>query len=209
MTTTLLNLLEHDLHRASKGTSATPLLIETPAKSNFVPAIVSTNTPGRFLVARKLKSDSDGTRIRSAVFKHDPDRVDDLLQPLLKAAYDLSVLDDFPNRFSTPDKAFEYIADNAGTGAHPHVLLVPQDWSVDRMKKSLGDLKESKSGSFIYRDFCRVINSNVDIPVFFSRPDYVGMYTQFLGGSASIFLHNVRNGLAFVTPKPHARRKIS
>jgi len=216
MTTILLRLLEHDLHRSNKGVNATPLLIETPAKPNFVPAVVSTITPGRFLVSRSLTKEG---RVRSAVFKYDPDRADDLIQPLIRSAYDLSVSEDYKNRFTTASAAFNYIAETAGTGVHPSTLLIPKDWDHDRVRKFLGDglkeetrVKQVDEDGFneeivervpllLYRNFCRVQHVDIDFPAFFSRPDYVGMYTQFLGGSASIFLHNVSQGLAFVVPR--------
>jgi len=194
----LLQLLEHDLHRAKNGIAASPLMIETPAKPGFVPALVSSSRAGTFIVARRLTQEG---RLRSGVFAHDPDRVDDLLPVILREAYALSLKEKYKNIFTTAAAAFSYIHEASATGVHPHVLLVPMNWTPARIEKFLGKTMESKSGGVLYKDFCRVLNAAVDIPTFFSRPDYVGMYTQFLGGNASIFLHNVKQGLAFVTSK--------
>lgn len=193
----LLRLLDHDLHRARAGVQASPLILETPAKPTFVPAIVSTMDPGRFLISRRLTREG---RIRSGVFSQDPDRCDDLVGPLVKAAYALSVEDSFPNRFGKAGEAFDYIQEQSGAKAHPHICLVPAGWIGDEVDSFFGQGDMSDSNVDIYRRICRVIPADVEFPVFFSRPDFVGMYTQFLGGKASLVLHNVRNGIAFVPP---------
>ncbi len=187
----LHQLLDHDLHRASKGVDASPLMLETPARDNFIPAVVSSSHAGRFIISRHLTKEK---RIRSGVFTYDPDRIDDLINPLLKVAYDLSVQDKFSNRFRSVSNAFDHIKKTAGTGAHPHILLMPLDWPDELLNGETS----IRSGTVFYRDFCRVVRAKVDFATFFSRPDYVGMYTQFLGGNASIFLHNVKQGIAFI-----------
>lgn len=189
----LTRLLEHDLHRAKAGVEAVPLILETPAKSNFVPALVSTIDSGRFLVTRRLTKDG---KLRSAVFKHDPDKIDDILRPLIDAAYSMSEEEKFPNRFSKPAAAFNYVFETSGTGAHPHILLIPETEGTV-LEKWLGKEYDGRT----YKKICRVVSADVTVPVFFSRPDFVGLYTQFLGGRSSIALHNVGRGLAFVSRK--------
>lgn len=194
----LHQLLDHDLHRANKGIDANPLMLETPAKADFIPAIVSSAHAGKFLVSRRLTKEN---RIRSGVFEYDPDRIDELIKPLLRSAYELSLHENFPNIFRSSSAAFNYIKNSAGTNAHPHILLIPIDWSEEFLRKFLQNEVTIRSCNTFYRDFCRVIHAQVDHATFFSRPDYVGMYTQFLGGNASIFLHNVKQGMAFVVPR--------
>ena len=184
-----LRLLDHDLHMSRIGKDAMPLILETPSSENFLPSIVSTIDSGRFLVVRKMK---DG-KIRSGIFKHDPDRIDEIIKPLTDAAFDLSKTEKFGNIFKSSKKAFEFIRDSAGTGAHPHILLMPNS-SANSLEKVLGKMYDGKS----YGKICKVILSDVSRPIFFSRPDFVGLYTQFVGGSSSILLHNVKNGMSFV-----------
>ena len=202
----LPRLLHHDLHRAKAGLDAAPLILETPAKPGFLPAVVSTSDSGRFLVSRRLTKDG---RLRSGVFAQDPDRVDDIVAPLLAAAYALSVEENYPNRFRTAKQAFDYVREQSGIPALPHVVLVPAGWLGDDIDGFFGKDHLSASLGNMYRKTCRIIPAPVEFPVFFSRPDFVGMYTQFLGGRASLVLHNVRNGLAFVPPaqEPKARAK--
>lgn len=195
----LYKILDHDLHRARSSSDATPFMIETPAQPSFVPALVSTIDSGRFLVTRRLK---DGN-LRSGVFKHDSDKIDSLIRPILDAAYKMSVEEKYENVFIQPSLAFDHIAKTSGTGAHPHILLVPMNLQLD---KFLGEHFDGK----MYRKICKVISFDISLPVFFSRPDFVGLYTQFLGGGSSLFLHNVKNGLAFCTlPKRKKTRNDS
>lgn len=210
----LLRLLDHDLHRARKSVDAVPLWIETPAKPGFVPAIVSLSTP-KFGVSRKLK----GGRLRSGVFAYDSDRLDEVITDLMRSALDLSKSEDFPNRFDGPAEAFAYVQKQSGTTSQPHALLVPDSWTDEQLlkwggpemsKSAEADGRDKYSSSFVYGKVCRVIRYKVDAPVFFSRPDFVGMYTQFVGGHSSIVLHNVRNGLAFCHPtKKNVRRRTA
>ncbi len=193
----LIRLLDHDLHRARSDVQASPLMLETPAKPNFLPALVSTSDAGRFLVSRRLTKEG---RLRSGVFSQDPDKSDDLIASVMKAAYKLSIDENFPNRFQTPRLAFNYIQEKSGASAHPHLVLVPADWLGDDIDSFFGKKEMSDSNGNIYKKICRVIPSSVDFPIFFSRPDFVGMYTQFLGGRSSLILHNVKDGIAFVPP---------
>lgn len=202
----LHRLLDHDLHRAKTGVAAVPLLLETPAKTSFLPAVVSTSDSGRFLTSRRLTKEG---RIRSGTFSHDPEKMDELIPSMLAAAFSLSVEEGFPNLFKTAGKAFDYIQSASGAKAHPHIALVPAEWLGDEVDTFFGKDEMADSNGNIYRRICRVIPADVKYPVFFSRPDFVGMYIQFLGGRASIILHNVKNGIAFVPPAeaPQARTK--
>lgn len=191
----LLQLLDHDLHH-SRQKDQVLLWIETPAKPGFVPAVVSGST-GRFLVCRKLTKDK---KLRSGVFTYDSDRLDDLLGDLVTAAYNLSLTENWPNVFHGKDRfpsAFDFIRKSFGMSTQPHVALIPAGQSRASFSKLAGkDLVDD-----LYRKVCRVIPCKVPFPVLFSRPDFVGMYTQFLGGRSSIALHNIKNGLAFCPPE--------
>jgi len=192
----LLKILDHDLHRSKKGLDAVPLWMETPAKKGFLPAVVSSSRSNKFLVSRKLTKDD---RIRSGVFTHDSDRIDDVIGDMASAAYALSLTEKWPNVFSgktAATKAFAYVQSAAGVSSQPHACLVPDSWTPEALSKSMGG--DTDSG--VYRKICRVYPCKVSFPVFLSRPDFVGMYTQFVGGRSSIVLHNVKNGFAFCPP---------
>jgi hypothetical protein len=196
----LLRLLDHDLHRTRQNLQAVPLWIETPAKPGFLPAIISGSKMDipekRFLVSRKLTQDS---KLRSGVFKYDSDRIDEVIGDMLHAAYDLSVKENWPNVFRGKGQlknAFEYVQKKCGMKAQPHLCLIPEGPGVASFNKAAG--KDVVDG--VYRKVCRTTPCKVAFPVFCSRPDFVGMYTQFVGGRSSILLHNVQNGLAFCPP---------
>ncbi len=195
----LHRLLEHDMHH-SRQSDVNPLIIETPAKTEFLPAVVSTSDWGRFLISRRLTKEN---RLRSAVFKNDSDRSDELLKPLIAAALKLSIEEKYENIFQDYAAAFNFIYKSSGTGFHPHILLIPKKWRSGKFNKLVpkDDVTEGDSVFPLYKKICKVIPAPVDIPVFFSRPDFVGMYTQFLGNKGSLILHNVRKGMAFVTSK--------
>lgn len=189
-----IKILEHDLHM-SKGGAAMVLMEEVPALPGFVPAIIS-NTSGNFLVARKLKDDS---RIRVGVFPWDSDRIDDLIQPMISEAMKLSSDEGWPNVFvgaGSVRRAFSYVQKESGMEGQPHVCLIPSSWTTDRTRKVFGS-NNLDEHSRKYKKYCHLIPSSTIVPVFLSRPDMVGMYTQYLGGRSSILLHNVRRGMAF------------
>jgi hypothetical protein len=204
----LHKILDHDLHRSKSGANARPLMIETPAKGNFLPAVVSSIQWDRYIVVEKMTPDG---RIRSGVFSHDSDRIDEIIEPMFAAAYKLSIDRKFKNVFSNPKAAFDFIQECSGTTAQPHVCLIPDSWSPAKLTKwagkvnlEKGNLIESKKdGSPIealtYRKVCRVLHCKISVPVFLSRPDFVGLYTQIVGGMTSILLHNVQQGMAFVS----------
>ncbi len=189
-------LLDYDLHSSKKGLEVNPYWVETPSLPHFVPAIISSATSGKFLVARRMTNDN---HIRSGCFDHDSDNIDELINPLFFSAYRLSVEEKFPNIFTSAIDAFKYIADQSSTGAHPHILLIPSSWGPEEISRNFSS--DDLSDSNVFRKICRMIPADVHIPIFFSRPDFVGMHTRFTSGRSSILLHNVKNGLAFVIPK--------
>jgi hypothetical protein len=192
----LLRILEHDLHRAKRGLSAVPFMIEVPARPGFVPAIIST-TRGKFIVADKLVDDGF---IRVGIFKYDSDRLDEVVSDLFDSAYILSRDSEWNNIFvgdGAAELAFDYIGEQSGMpGAQPHACLIPESWTYDRTQEFLGEDYDGRK----YKKICHVVSAQVTMPIFCSRPDMVGMYTQFMGGNSGIVLHNVRLGLAFCAP---------
>ena len=204
----LLRILEHDLHRSRQG-DAVPLCVGIPAKKEFLPAIVS-NSKGKFVAIDHLGPTKglrdlipnvpwDENSIYGVVFPWDSDRVDDLVGDMFSAAYDLSVSKKWGNVFTgrgSARRAFDYVGSSSGLGGQPHVCLVPEPWSASRVKRFFGqanlDAQQRK-----YRRYCRIVPSSVSFPVFLSRPDFVGMYTQFMGGSSNIVLYNIRLGVGF------------
>ena len=192
----LLKILDHDLLR-SKSEQSNPIMLEIPAKPEFLPSIVSSTHPGKFIVVRRLTADN---RIRSGVFKYDQDSIDNVLPDMFQLSYDLSVLENWNNVFKNPDDAFKYVSNNSGFKSQPHVCLIPSSWSHDRTVKTFGKNKITNDkfngiSSFLY--------CNVKFPVFLSRPDFVGLYTQFMGGMSSILLHNIRYGMSFFKGDGH------
>ena len=206
----LYKILDHDLHRSKSGIGARPLFIEIPAKSDFLPSIVSSTSWDRYLVVEKMTADG---RIRSGVFTHDADRIDEIIAPMFAAAYKISYERGFKNIFSNPKAAFYYIQECSGTTAQPHFCLIPEEWNQTKLNKWAGkaklqeaDLIESKKDgnpnkALTYLKICRVLYCKIEIPVFLSRPDFVGLYTQIAGGMTSILLHNIQKGIAFVDVK--------
>jgi len=194
----LLKILEHDLHRA-RDHRTIPILIEVPAIPDFLPALVSSSR-GEFLVSRRLTSTS---HIRVGVFSYDSDRLDDILLSMTNAAYELSCDEGWPNVVIGKNLArtgFDYISKQCPTPGQPHVCLIPQSWTPSESSRFFGS-RNLDSNRRKYRKYCRVVPAKVVMPVFLSRPDMVGMYTQFMGGKTSILLHNVRRGMVFCPPK--------
>jgi len=192
----LLRILDHDLHTSrNRSESTPPLWVEHPARQGFLPALVSSSR-GKFLVARKLVDD---LYIRAGVFEWDSDRLDDLIGGFCAAALDLSRSEGWGNVFAgraPARRAFDYILEESGMDGQPHVCLVPDSWSHGLISRFFGRKNLSENG-MKYRERCRVVPCKAGLPVFLSRPDMVGMYTQFLGGRSCILLHNVRRGMTF------------
>lgn len=191
----LLRILDHDLHR-SRNESAVPLYLETPARKEFLPALVSSSR-GAFLVSRSLFGDPGKPRhIRSGVFPMNPESMDGLIGPMVEAALELSVMEKWKNVFplSAPRQAFDYVRKSSGLGGQPHVCLCPEGWTDPDQAAFFGDGLEEA----VYMKTCSVVPVPVPVPVFLSKPDMVGMHTQFAGGDmCSIIVHNIRRGMAF------------
>ncbi len=191
----LIRLLWHELHRARGGIQPAFFWIDNPTTKDCVPAIISSSR-GKFIVSRKLTHDG---KLRSGVFKYDSDRMDDLIGDMMEAAFTLSRDEKWPNVFEGPGalaRGFTHVQHASGMKTQPHVCLIPEKLSTSELQKLFG--KDLKDG--IYRKVCRLVPCKVLFPIMCSRPDFVGMYTQFVGGQSSILLHNVKNGLAFCPP---------
>lgn len=204
----LIRILEHDLHRARQGVEAVPHAIEIPAKESHLPAIIS-NSHGGFIPTRWFTKPGQrfgnlanldplrGGGIMSGVFLYNSDKLDDLLDGLMLSALDLSRSEGWPNVFtegSIAENAFNYIEKSSPSGGQPHVCLIPASWKDSSVKKWFGS--KNMVGAK-YKKYCKIIPTKISFPVFCSRPDFVGMYTQFMGGGTSILLHNVKLGLGF------------
>ena len=163
------------------------------------------------------------------VFDCDSDKLDAVIGPMLSVAHKLSVGGSYSflervkrtvgrkqvsapvertlpgtyeNSFSgkgAAAAAFAYVQSKSGLKAQPHACLVPSSWDEKQASSFFG--KQYDPGKRKFMGCCRVIFHDSPMPVFFSRPDMVGMYTQFLNGGAAIILHNVELGLAFC-PQP-------
>lgn len=188
----LFRILDHDLHRSKKD-DAHPLMIEIPALPEFVPAVVS-GSRGQFLVSKKLTNDG---KIRVGIFSRNSEKMDGLITEMFSVAFELSNSNEWPNVMTgkaSVKRAFNYISGQFD--GQPHVCLVPESWSTTRVRKVFG-CKNLSSNDFKYRDYCRLVYAKVSFPIFLSRPDMVGMYTQFLGDKSAIVLHNVKRGISF------------
>lgn len=187
----ILKILDHDLHR-SREQGAIPMAILVPDAKAHSPVLVS-STRGKFLVRRKLFQGCHPC----GVFKYDSDRLDEVIANVTEAGLQLSLDEKWPNVFTKPGPAFDYIRERAGTAGQPHACAVPADWDDVKLKRWFGKGFEVTGGLVTYRKTCRVYRCNTKVPTFFSRPDYVGLLTQVAGGNSSILLHNVRNGMSF------------
>lgn len=146
---------------------------------------------------------TDTGRIRSGVFRQSQDSIDVVVPPMIDAAYEMSIGEKWENVFDDAGAAFSYIA-SVGVPGEPRKCLVPESWSDAKIARFLGGpIIDGK-----FRKNCVVLTCKTRIPVFLSRPDFVGLYTQFLDGKSSILLHNVRQGMAFVrVAAPQKARK--
>lgn len=186
----MLKILENDLHR-SRNSSAVPLIVEVPARPEFLPSLVS-NSVGNFLVSRKLTQES---RIRVGVFAHNPDKIDDLIPRMLQSALNLSKDEGWGNVFTDAKSAFKHVKSESNMPVQPHVCVVPSSWEKDRVMQVL----HMKSDATKYQKYCHVVQHDIPFIAFLSKPEQVGLYTHFLGGHAALLLHNVRRGIAFCT----------
>lgn len=186
----LNQVLHHDLHKSNKPDLWIPWIEYGGIK---IPCIIS-GSKGKFLIVRKYHPNEI---VRAGTFKYPIDSIDDVLDTLMDGVLDLSKSEKWPNVFSgrnSAKRAFDYIYDNDNDG-QPHLCLVPFEWTDMEKKKFFG--KSNLSGINKYRKYCKIVHSSVTYPVFCSRPDMVGQYTQIVGGTHSILIHNPMRGLAF------------
>lgn len=169
------------------------MTILVPDNKGHSPVLVS-STRGKFIVRRKLFQGSHPC----GIFQHDSDRLDEIIGPMMEAALQLSVDEKWDNVFPNPKQAFDYVQQKSGTIVQPHACLIPSEWDDQKVRRWAGKASIAFDGGIItYRETCRVYRCNVQMPVFLSRPDFVGLFTQIVGGMSSVLLHNVRNGMAF------------
>lgn len=198
----LLKILHHDLHRSRKP-GASPFAIIVPDNVGHSPVLVST-TRGEFVVRRKLVQGGHPC----GCFEWDSDRLDDLIGKIVQASYDLSLNEGWSNIFQSASEAHAYIRRTSGTTMLPANCLIPKDWTDADLEDWAGGkrhLSRTNIGEF-YKGKCRLNRCNTEIPVFLSRPDYVGLYTAMAGGLSSILLHNVKNAMAFCLYVPRTSR---
>ncbi len=186
----LPRILDHDLH-GSKNNERTPLWVEIPSSPDFLPCIVSSSRSGSFLISRKLTKEG---KVRTGIFSHPQDSIDQLISPLFSKAYELSVLEDYKNRFTLAHDAFRYIQTCGESDTLPHCVLVPDSFSESKIRLIFGTNYENEK----YANLAKIFRYSGDKVVFLSRPDYVGLYTAFMNSKGSLLLHNVKLGVAFL-----------
>lgn len=191
----LIKITDHDLFRSKENEKVIPLYEEIAFSSDKLPALIS-STKGEFLVSRKI---FPGNVIRTGVFDYDSDKVDNILEKFYVAGLALSLEEKWDNVFSgknAAQNAFNYIKRSSGLVGQPHVCLYPSSWIEDDIftffSKKKVDMNKRK-----YNKYCELVPSRVAYPVFVSRPDMVGLYTQYVGGKSSLVFHNVKLGVAF------------
>lgn len=191
----LIEILDHDFYRSRDNVNNIPLYEEIPFDKKFFPALIS-GTKGQFLISRKI---FPGNIVRVGVFEYDSDKIDNLLADFYTVGIGLSKSENWKNIFSgknAAQSAFNYIKKSSGLVGQPHVCLYPTAWTEDDIYKFFSKKKVDISKRK-YNSYCKLIPSKVAYPVFFSRPDMVGLYTQYMGGKSSLIFHNVKLGVAF------------
>lgn len=182
------SILEYDLHK-SGGKSRHPLILEIPAKIEFLPAVVSSSRSNKFIVTNSITKDN---RIRTGIFRYDNENLDVFLKPMFDAALECSRSFGFQNIFSDLKSACKYIAEKSGIASQPHVILIPSSYSTEKRVSILGEADESKKYGI-----SKIVVADVSNVVVLSRPDFVGLLTRFDTG-VSLLLHNINLGIAFV-----------
>lgn len=181
--------------------STLSFMIETPSLPNFIPAVVST-TRGNFIHVNKLY---EGKKIRSGIFSHPHSRIDEMIGSIFLSCFELSEKMEYENIFSNPLDAFDHVKKSSGSEYQPHILLIPSTWDEDKLlywstdnltRKEVGD-GEINIFPYKFKDFCNIKYCSVHIPVFLSRPDFVGLYYSFTENLNSVVLHNIEFGMAF------------
>lgn len=170
-------ILHIDLYRSKSETEKKLLLYDVPVKPEFLPSVVSSPTYGKFITCRKISKDG---YIRTGIFDVGND-LDLCIPSLFNHVIDLCKTDSLGNVFPTFDLAREYIQESSGMSSQPHAMIVHP--SNEEKYKAV-----FKGKLFV---------SDVKYSVLLSRPDFVGLYTMFLGGYGSLILHNIQLGMAF------------
>lgn len=193
----LRKILENDLHRSKSTVSARPLILDIPCNESFIPSVISSSSHDKFLVSKKIAKNNGISYIRTGVFKHEFEKIDDVITNLFMKAYEVSVEYGYANVFTSVDKAKKRIKKCSCDDAQPHIALIPKNLTDARLKSLFRGVKVTDKA--VLHGTCSLIKCHdMDKIMFLSKPEYVGMYTQFLGDFASIILHNIELGIAFV-----------
>lgn len=183
----LSTILEYDMH-TSRSPNQQGIILETAARPEFLPAVVSTLSPSRFLTVRKLSREG---RIRMGVFKT-PENLDTHLPALIQAADALSRDESWENQFQDIKAAMAYVSVKSELDDCPMNLLISES-AAPFVYDQLG--LEPDAVKF---NNCKIFTWSGSKSVVMSRPDLVGLLTQFKNSTAALILHNVRLGMAFV-----------
>lgn len=187
----LTRILQHELHKSNNSNILIPWVEYSHIQS--LPVIISSSR-GKFLTARRYHP---GNIIRVGTFEYDSDQIDNCLDDMMNSAMGLAKEQKWGNIFSGKTAAidaFNHILDEDNFG-QPHICLIPHTWNEDDKNRFFG--KKNLTNHVRYKSYCRIYSSEVSFPVFLSRPDMVGLYTQFMGGIHSILLHNIKMGMSF------------
>ncbi len=192
----LNSILTYDLHKKRGNQRMSPLMLEVPAKKEFIPAIVSSTTSGKFLVSTGLTAD---LMIRTGVFESSPSDLDKSIGPLFDLAFDLSKRQKYPNIFRDATSAFDYVQKTSGFKNQPHLILIPEKLAKDSMNNIFGsDNLSEKNYDVYYKSCAKLTRCNTSNIVFLSNPEFVGLHTRLMCGASSILLHNVKLGISFI-----------
>jgi len=206
----LYKLFDHDFNW-KKSNSSVPFMIEVPANKDYLPAIISTSggkkVGKKFLVSDRLHP---GDILKVGVFQHSPESIDDLIPDFVRTAFTLSKAMKYGNILKTPQECFDFLRKTSKLETQPHICLIPSNWSSVRIKKFFGkdNLLDIAEDIFVYHKCCRIVSSQVEFPVFFSKPDYIGMIAQFNGGNFAIVSHGIRNSIAFCFEQTSIKKVI-
>lgn len=206
----LYKLFDHDFNWKRSGTSV-PFMIEVPATKNYLPAIISTSggkkIGRKFLVLDRLHP---GDILKVGVFQYSPESIDDIIPEFVRTSFVLSKDMKYDNIYPTTKECFDFLRKSSKLETQPHCCLIPSTWSSARIKTFFGkeNLLDIAEDIFVYNKCCRIYPSHVDFPVFFSKPDYVGMIAQFNGGNFAIVSHGIRNSIAFCFEEPIVQKTI-
>lgn len=184
----LHKILDHDLHK-SKVSDSNILWIETPAIPEFLPSVVSSTRKGAFLVSHKLTPEN---RLRSGAFYSSEENLDEVIPSLFTSCYNLSIKENFPNRFDSMKAAYEYVLNSSGLKTNPCSVLVPlSDASIPNLRR---DFRVEDN---TLNKHCKMYRFDIPFCVFLSKPDFVGLYSRLPNNYNSILVHNIKLGMSF------------